>query len=281
VQDEVTQKIVAALKVKLTTVEQGRLSRPPTTNLPAYDAYLHGLESYAQRTQAANTEARRMFERALTLDPQFAAAYAFLGRTYLMELVYQWHQDPRVHEQILACGQKAVALDDSQPAAHETLALAYLGKKEHARAISEAEKAVALDPNYADAYVTLAEILCFAGQPERAVGFVEQAMRLNPRYPPHYLFALGHAYRLLGRAEEAIETLRKVIVKNPGHLTAHVLLAATYHESGQEEQARAEAAEILRISPHYSLAVVRERIPYKDPAMMEHQLTALRQAGLN
>jgi adenylate cyclase len=280
VQDEVTQQIVAALKVKLTTVEQSRLSRSPTTNLPAYDSYLRGLESYAQRTQAANAEARRMFEHAITLDPQFAAAYAFLGRTYLMELVYHWSPDPRVREQILACGQKAVALDDSQPTAHETLALAYLGQKEHTQAIHEAEKAVALDPNYADAYVTLAEILCFAGQPEKAVGFVEQAMRLNPRYPPHYLFALGHAYRLLGRAEEAIETLRRVIAKNPGHLTAHVLLAATYHESGQEKQARAEAAEILRISPQYSLALVRERIPYKDPAMMERQLIALHQAGL-
>jgi len=191
VQDEVTQQIVAALRVKLTTGEQRRLGRQPTTNLEAYDCYLRGLEFYAQRAQEANIQARQMFERAIALDPQFATAYAFLGRTYLMELIYQWSQDPQIVEQVVTFGQKAVALDDSQPTAHETLALAYLGRKQHAQAIAEAEKAITLDPNYAEAYVTLADVLCFAGQPEPAVGLVEQAMRLNPRYPPFYLWSLG------------------------------------------------------------------------------------------
>ncbi len=90
-------------------------------------------------------------------------------------------------------------------------------------------------------------------------------------------YTIGYGGR---RPEDFLALLQpKVIAKNPGHLTAHVLLAATYHESGQEEQARAEAAEILRINPHYSLAVV-QRVPYKDSASMERQLTALRQAGL-
>jgi adenylate cyclase len=279
-QDEVTQQIVAALKVKLTTVERGRLGRQPTTNLEAYDCYLRGLELYAQRTQEANIQARQMFEHAIALDPQFATAFAFLGRTYLMELVYQWSQDPQIPEQVAVFGQKAVALDDSQPAAHETLALAHLGKKQHAQAIAEAEKTIALDPNYADAYVTLADVLCFAGQPEPAVGLVEQAMRLNPRYPPSYVWSLGHAYRLLGRSEEAITALRNLVSQNPDHLTAHVLLAATYSEVGREEEARAEAAEILRINPNYSLALVQERVPYKDSALCDRQLAALRKAGL-
>jgi hypothetical protein len=74
-----------------------------------------------------------MYERAVALDPQFAVAYAFLGRTYLMELIYQWKPDLQTQEQLFAFGQKAVALDDSRPPAHETLALAYLGRKQHRR----------------------------------------------------------------------------------------------------------------------------------------------------
>jgi len=280
VQDEVTQQIVSALKVKLTTVERDRLGRQPTENLEAYDSYLRGLELYAQRSQEANEQARQRFAHATALDPHFATAYAFLGRTYLMELVYQWKSDPQTQEQLLAFAQKAVALDDSQPAAHETLALAHLGKKQHAQAIAEAEKTIALDPNYADGYVTLADVLCFAGQPEPAVPLVEQAMRLNPRYPPYYLWSLGHAYRLLGRSEEAVATLRNLVSQNPALLTAHVLLAATYSELGREEEARAEAAEVLRISPHYSLAIVQEGVPYKDPVTIERQVTAMRKAGL-
>jgi len=279
-QDEVTQKIVAALEVKLTEGEQGRLGRAPTDNLEAYDCFLRGLEYHAQRTQGANAQARQMFERAIALDPEFAAAYAFLGRTYLMEMIYQWNQDPQTQEKIFALGQQAVTLDDSQPAAHETLGLAYLGKKQHAQAIAEAEKAVALDPNYADAYVTLAEIFSFAGRPQEAISLVEQAMRLNPRYPFSYLWALGHAYRLVGRLEEAIIALKRVVMRNPDQITAHVLLAVIYSELGREEEARAEVAEILRISPHYSLEVVRQRIPYKDPALLERQVAALRKVGL-
>ncbi len=279
-QDEVTQKIVAALEVKLTEGEQGRLGHAPTDNLEAYDCFLRGLEYHSQRTQEANAQARQMFERAIALDPEFAAAYAFLGRTYLMEVVYQWNQDPQTQEKLFALGQQAVALDDSQPTAHETLGLAYLGKKQHAQAIAEAEKAVALDPNYADAYVTLAEILSFAGRPQEAMSLVEQAMRLNPRYPFSYLWALGHAYRLVGRLQEAIIALKRVVMRNPDQITAHVFLAVIYSELGREEEARAEVAEILRISPHYSLEVVRQRIPYKDPALLERQVAALRKAGL-
>jgi adenylate cyclase len=279
-QDEVTQKIVAALEVKLTEGEQGRLGRAPTENLEAYDCFLRGLEYHAQRTQEANAQARQLFERAIVLDPEFAAAYAFLGRTYLTEVVYQWNQDPQTQEKIFALGQQAVTLDDSQPTAHETLGLAYLGKKQYVQAIAEAEKAVALDPNYADAYVTLAEILSFAGRPQEAISLVEQAMRLNPRYPFSYLWALGHAYRLVGRLEEAIIALRRVVMRNPDQITAHVLLAVIYSELGREEEARAEVTEILRISPHYSLEVIRQRIPYKDLALLERQVAALRKAGL-
>src|SRR3989441_2369265 len=280
VQDDVTQQIVAALKVKLTGREQGRLGRTPTNILEAYDCFLRGLEYHAQRTQEANARARQMFERAIALDPQFAVAYAFLGRTYLMELVFQWEEKPQTAEQVFSLGQKAVALDDSQPTAHETLAYAYLGKKQHAQAIAEAERALSLDPNFADAYITLGDILSFAGRPEEAIRLVETAMRLNPCYPASYLWSLGHAYRLAGRYEEAIAALKRVLTRNPDHLTAHVLLAALYSGLGREAEARAEAAEILRVSPNYSLAVVRQRMPYQDPAELERTLDGLRQAGL-
>jgi adenylate cyclase len=128
--------------------------------------------------------------------------------------------------------------------------------------------------------VTLAEILSFAGRPQEAISLVEQAMRLNPRYPFSYLWALGHAYCLVGRLEEAVIALKRVVMRNPDQITAHLLLAVIYSELGREEEARAEVAEILRISPQYSLEVVRQRIPYKDPVSLEHQVAALRKAGL-
>ena len=281
VQDEVVQKIVAALQVKLTKGEQERTKRPPTTNLEAYDFFLRGLEYRAQRSRETNTQARRMFERAIELDPQFAVAYAFLGLTYLSDVASQWTNDPaHAMDQLLTLAQQAVVIDDTQPAAYEALAYAYLGKKQHVQAVGAAERAIALDPNSANAYQTLSDILGFMGRGQEAMELVDKAMRLNPRYPPSYLWSLGQAYRLVGRAEEASAVLKRVLLRNPEHITAHVLLTVILSEQGKDEEARAEAAELLRFNPQYSLAVVRRTMPYQDPTAVERMVSALEKAGV-
>jgi tetratricopeptide (TPR) repeat protein len=84
----------------------------------------------------------------------------------------------------------------------------------------------------------------------------------------------------MGRHEEAITALKQVLTRSPNHLGTHVRLAVSYSELGREKEARAEAAEILRISPDYSLEVARQRLPFKDPAKLERFLAALRKAGL-
>jgi adenylate cyclase len=280
VQDEVTQKIVTALKVTITPSEEARVHRVPTTNLEAYDFFLRGLEYHAQRTQEAISKARQMFEQAIALDNQFAAAYAMLGRTYLTELAFQLGQRDSTAQQLLTYAQRAVALDNTLPIAHETLAYAHLGEKQYDQALTAARRAIALDPNSAEAHLTLGEVLCFSGQPDEALPLVEQAMRLNPRYPPSYLWSLGQIYALLGRTEEAATALRRVLTRNPDHLTAHLNLAVCLSELGQIEEARQEIAEVLRINPQFSLTDLRERIPYKDPAVLERIVKGLQKAGL-
>jgi tetratricopeptide (TPR) repeat protein len=279
-QDDVVQKIVTTLKLQLTVQEQGDLVRKTTDNLEAYDVYLRGVEATNRHTQEANTQARQLFEHALELDPQYAEAYAFLGLTYLKEWTFQWSQDSQVLDQALALAQRAVALDDSLAQAHATLGFVYLWKKQYAQAIAEAERAIALDANLIDAYVQLGETLKFAGRPEEALGLIEKAMRLNPHYPASYLFLLGEAYRVAWRYEEALAAYQKALTRNPNLLPAHLGLAVSYSELGREEEARAEAAEVLRINPQYSLEVLRQRSPFKDPAVLERMIAALRKAGL-
>ena len=221
-----------------------------------------------------------MFEKALALDPQYAEAYAFLGWTYEWEWGAQWSQDPQALERALVLAQQAVALDDSLPLAHSALSRASLWKKQHDQAIAEAERAIALDPNDADNYWWLGATLGFAGRPEEAIGLIEKAMRLNPHYPPRYVFNLGHSYYLMGRYEEAIAAIKRVLSRNPDFSPAHLDLATIYSRLGREEEARVEVAETLRISPKYSLEVLRQILPYKDPAVLERVLDGLRKAGL-
>jgi adenylate cyclase len=156
----------------------------------------------------------------------------------------------------------------------------YRNPKQHDQAIAEAERAIALDPNDADSYAWLGAILDLAGRPEEAIGLIEKAMRLNPHYPPFYSFQLGEAYRYTGRYEEAIAAYKKALTHIPDLLPAHLGLATIYSELGRAEEARAEVAEVLRITPKYSLERLRQMSPYKDPAVLERMLAALRKAGL-
>ena len=280
VQDEVTHKIVAALEVKLTEGEQQRLGHAPTTNLEAYDYYLRGLECQALTTEETNTQARELFETAIQLDPLFAVAHACLGWTYFEQWVLGWSQNTETLEQAGAWAQQAIALDETLADGHRLLGIVYLWKKQYDQAIAEVEQSIALNPNCADGYVALGDALNWIGKPEKAIELIEKGMRLNPQYPAWYIWDLGHAYYLARRYEEAIPTLKRMIIRNPDFMPAHAYLCTIYSELGREEEAAVEGAEFFRLSPQLSLAELRQRLPYKDPAVLERVLNAARKAGL-
>ncbi len=135
-------------------------------------------------------------------------------------------------------------------------------------------------PNDADCHLHLGNILTFAGRYEEAIRSIEQAMRLNPRYPTMYLVSLAIAYRVAGRYEDALALLQRALILTPHYLQARVNLATCYAELNWLEEARAEVAEILRINPTFSLEGVRRTVPFKDPAVVERMVAALRKAGL-
>jgi adenylate cyclase len=142
------------------------------------------------------------------------------------------------------------------------------------------EQAIALGPDDADSYAILAETLSRVGRPEEAVAMAEQALRRKPFTVDGHLSWVGAAYYLAGRPEEAIALLKQYLSRYPNILGAHLTLTAVYSELGKEAEARAEAAEVLRLNPRFSLEVHEERVPIKDPAVLERHIAALRKAGL-
>ncbi|MGE0824180.1 MAG: adenylate/guanylate cyclase domain-containing protein [Candidatus Binatia bacterium] len=276
VQDDVTQQIVAALKVKLTEGEQQRRRGAPTANVDAYEYFLRGVELTAHRSQPANVQARQMFERAIALDANFAAAYARLGRTYVLEWLYRWSDDPQLLENALTLAQRAVALDANLPGPHQTLAYVAMAKRQGAVAIAEAEQAVALDPNDADASLTLSEALSCVGRGQEALLAVERAMRLNPHYPASYVFALGQAQYMSGQREQSLATLQRVLARNPDHVAAHFFSATINSELGRVEEARQHLQTCRELAPRESPEQVVERIPISDQATLDRWVQALR-----
>src|SRR5260370_30594530 len=182
-QDEIVLKIVTTLKLQLTLEQQGLVSRKHTNNLEAYDYYLRGLIA-SDFTKEGNAQARLLWEKAVALDPEYAEAYAQLGRTYYLEWAYHWSTDPQTPKRAFELVRKALALDDTLPMAHSRLGQLYSLQQQYDQAIAEGERAVALDPNNAHSHLFQASVLNNAGRPEEALGPLAQAMRLNPHYPP-------------------------------------------------------------------------------------------------
>jgi adenylate cyclase len=225
-------------------------------------------------------EAIVTLKQVLLRNPNFLAAYPNLATSYVLQWAFQLSQDPQTLEQALAMAQRAVALSDSVSWVHTQLGYVYLFQKQYEQAISEMERAIALDPNFVWGYVGLANVLNSVGKPEEALGLVEKAIRLDPPSADLFSNSIGSTYYSAGRTEEAVAPLKRFLARRPNFLGAHLDLAAIYSELGQEAEARAEAAEVLRLSPNFSLEVHKQREPIKDPAVLERQLAALRKAGL-
>ena len=97
-----------------------------------------------------------------------------------------------------------------------------------------------------------------------ALAELNKAVRLNPMSRDFYLHEFGSCYRLMGRYDEAIAVLKRVLDGNPNYPDSRLNLITTYVMSGKEEAARAEAMELLRQSPDFSVERILEDFPYKD-----------------
>jgi adenylate cyclase len=118
------------------------------------------------------------------------------------------------------------------------------------------------------------------GRAEEALQAAGQALQMKPLILDLHLADVGFAYAQAGRPEEAIAPLKQFLALYPNILPAHLMLAAVYSELGQDAEARAEATEVLRLNPKFSLEVHKQREPIKDPAVLERHIAALRKAGL-
>ena len=227
-QDEITAQIVSGLEVNLTTAERKRTGHKFTSNVDAYDLFLRGRTVFYRFTKTDNAEAKRNFERAIELDPNFAAAYAYLSLTHMYGWQYLWPGYGDDLNQALEFAKKAVALDDALGMVHTRLGWIHLFRGEHDQAIACLERGVALDPNDGEAYAYFAEALNYSGDPEKSIALTEKALRFDPLIPPNCAFHLGHSYYLLRRYDDAETMIRSAIDRNPAWPVAHLFMAVVY-----------------------------------------------------
>lgn len=280
-QDKVIRKIVSALAVELTDTERENLVvRRQSVNLAAYDYLLRGRQHLSRITRKDSAKAKEMFEKALELDSNYARAYTNLGLVYFNEW-HLWgnHRDENLGR-ALELGMKAAALDDASAGAHALIANVHIDRNEFEQAEIEADKVLALQPTHSETLGNLGHFLLRAGRPEDAIKMLERAIRLDPYHPPHFLSWLGHAYFMTGQYDESIRVLNEGVGREPDFIAFHLYLAESYALSGREAEARAAAAEALRLNPKFTLRAYEGFVVYKNRSDMERDLMAFRKAGL-
>jgi adenylate cyclase len=249
-QDEITMKILTAVRVKLTEGGISSAYSKHYSGKQSLDCLLKHLEGARYRgsyTIEGNNVARRLLEEAISMCPENPLGYSYLGAVYLQDYMLRNTKSPReTLEKALELTQKAVAMDDSLSYPHGILSSVYLAKKDYERAIAEGERAVALDPGDSLAY-----------------------------------FAYATALLVACRPEEAVPALKKGIQRAPDNIMAHVGLGTTYSLMGRGKEARAEAQEILRINPMFSPDQLYKTTFWKDPLLVNKFVNALRKAGMN
>jgi len=283
-QDEITLKILTAMQVKLTEGEQAVTYGKYFSGKQGLDCYLkilEGLNYLSRATIEDHNVARRIAEEAIAMCPENPFGYLNLAGFHRLDYYFGTTKSPReTIEKAIELAQKALSVDDSIPRAHALLSDFYSIKGEHDKAIAEGERAVALDPNGAFVHEFYALSLVYAGRPEEAIPLFQKAIRLNPFSPTGTYLHYGHALLGAGRLEEAVSAYKKSSQLSPNSIFAHIRLAATYSMMGREKEARAEAAEVLRLNPKFSLDSWAKVQNYKDQSVKDNLADALRKAGL-
>ena len=281
VQDELTREIISALKVKLTPEKKDRLARKNTIDQEAYDLFLRGRERAWLNTRSGNIEARHLLGRAVTINPEFAAAHAFIGFTQVNDYVNGWAEVPERSLQTgLENAGRAVQMDEAEPQGHYALAVALFFHRETDRALAEARRSVALAPNFAQGHHTIARMLTFSGDAAGAINTIDAYMQLDPLYPDMALYFLAEARFALGQFEEAVTALKQRHGRNPDSATSYALLASCYGHLGRIAESQAAWAEVMRIAPDFSIERQRRTLPYKNPDDFERRVEGMRKAGL-
>ena len=283
VESEVTRQIVAKLELELSPSERSRLDRPPTDNLQAYDSFLRAERAARSGRQDQLRDALSLYARATELDPSFAKAFAAHART----AADVWAKDyddalpaPVARQQAFEMASRAVRLDPDAPLPYAVLAVLQVGDRQYEEAIVSARRAVALGPSDVDAHAALGLVLTFAGEHAESVRAVDETLRLDPTPATGVSITAGLAYTLDGRHERAIEVLERARAAAPLVEFVNLFLGVAYARDGRIDEARAAAAEALRLVPINSIELQRIVFAhFRDERDLAAVLDAMRAAG--
>ena len=253
IQDEITRTIVDQLKVKLLPEEKKAIEQSPTENVDAYTFYLKGREFFHRGSKPFYAMAKKMFAKAIELDPLYARAYA--GVADCDSFLYLDYSEGSSLDGILANCARALELDSTLAEARASRGLALSASQKYREAAEEFESAIASNPNLFEAHYFYARSCFVQGKLEEAAMHWERAAEIKPD-DCQSAFLPGQVYRSLGRLKDEEKTTRRGVeraerdlARHPENARSAYLLAVGLAFLGETERAKQWAARALAIDP--------------------------------
>ena len=287
VQDEITEAVTTASAPAIAQAEQQRAMRRPPENLDAWAGYQRGLWHLSKFSAEDNALARKFFEQAIALDPNFARGYSGLSQTEWQALTLQLpgfiepENLAEAEARYERFARQAVALDDTDPEARLTLAGIRFRRGDWQGALAETERVLAMVPNLAAAHGHRGVALIYSGKPKEGLALLETFFRLDP-HSPYLAMRLHHAqigHYFCRDYEASVETAKRVIWAYPEYPNTYRWQAAALGQLGRLEEANEALEKAIAIAPSQFDTRVRNRVPWHRPEDHAHMVEGLRKAG--
>ncbi|WP_293676687.1 hypothetical protein [uncultured Phenylobacterium sp.] len=289
--EEIALQVANHLTARVVISRLAEARRRPLTSLRAQDCWLRGLECLRRATPESDEEARRLFERALAIDPTYARAYAGLSLSHFKRwngrhATAQEAEDDRLGLQYVA---RAEALDEMDPVVQVVAGRLQVYRRNFGEGRRHLERAIELSPNRADGLMQMSPLWAYLGEPERALEMAAKAFRLNPLHEPWYYFVSIMPHFLARKLETGLAILER---SPPDQIFEQAaLMAASYAHLGRLKEARAQVPKFLQAyardiaggreaAPEDAVRHVMDANPFAREADAQFLLEGLARAGL-
>jgi TolB-like protein/class 3 adenylate cyclase/Tfp pilus assembly protein PilF len=282
-QDQVTASVVGAIARKLEQAEIERAKRKPTESLDAYDYFLRGMANTHQMTRETYSEALRLFNRAIELDPSFASAHGGAAYCYSLAKSIGQRMERKEITEATRLARRAVELgqEDAVALTIGGIALAYVGGdvEDGAAAI---DRALVLNPNLAAAWHFSGWVRVYLGEPGAAIEHLTHAMRLSPLdpYAVGMNTAMAFAHFFAGRYDEALLWADKAVRGEPRFFPAVRIAAASSALAGRLEDAQNFMTRLRQRDPTFRVSHVKTASTLRRLEDRMRFAEGLRKAGL-
>jgi TolB-like protein/Flp pilus assembly protein TadD len=283
VQDEITAQVVGSIHPEVLSAEMQRARQKPAESLDVWNYAVRARWHVLRLTREDNAEAKRLFGKALELEPNYVPALSFLVYCHINDVLFGWSQaPPQSITEARRLARLAASLDENDPWVQCALGLTEFIAKNPDTASAHYRKAIELNPNFALAYGYLSIQLAYAGEAEAAIEAGHKAIRLSPRDPElfHFHVAISLAHFVAERYEEAVTWSNKVMAERPETPAWRRVLAASLAQLGQIAEARKAMEGLLSITPGVTATLLRNIVYFKRPADFDRYIEALCKAGL-